>query len=1254
MSKKSKRVTWTRFIPGLQSLEARDVPAGNITAFLSGGMLIVNGSNDVDSFRVSGTGEGSVVIRPLNDCTLNGSSGGQYFGGFSHLAVQTLGGRDQVILENVELKNVTIDTGSDVDVIHLVGGTRIGNTTIRTGDGDDLVIIADARFTGQFSVDTGDGNDRLSIERSRFSGTTFLNGGGGGSDGFGITTTRFDGKFTSGFEAQFTTALPRGLDDTASVSGAGTAKINVLANDQAIQGTMDTTSVIVTKSPSFGTAVVNTDGTITYTRTADGNGSDTFQYVAKNSGGAFTNETFVRISLSGSIDTGAPTVTLTSGASDPTNTSPIPFTATFSENVSGFSSAGITVVNGTASAVTTVDAKTYTFTVTPTGQGNVSATIQANAAKDSAGNSNTAASATVTRGFDTVPPVVTANALTTNDSTPTLTGTVDDSNSTVTVTVNGQNATATVSSGTWTATLGTVLIDGTYTIAVSAEDKAGNTGTASNADGLVIDTVAPVATLTSSTSDPTTTNPVPFSVSFSENVSNFSLAGVTVTGGTAGGFTTVDARNYTFTVTASASGTVTVKVNADAASDAAGNKNAVTEDVSRVVNGVAPSVTLSTTVTSPTNATTIPVVANFSADVIDFAQGNLTLSNATASNFVAVNGNQYKFDLTPTNQGDFTVNIAANSATNNGVGNVASNTLSLVFDTIKPSGTIDSLFTNDTTPTITGTINDSTGKVSVTVNGQTVDGVVTGNTWAATLTTPLNPALYTITAIYSDAAGNQSPDQSPNGLLIETSSPLTQITSSETSPTSAASIPISVIFERGVTGFDESDVAVTNGTLTGFTILDEQNYAFSITPNSDGQVLVNIPAAAAKDFAGNDSAAAVQFTIVSERAAPTATITTTTTSPTSGNTFPVAVTFSETVTGFTQSSLSITNGSVSNFVAVDGSHYTFDVTANTDGNVDVGFAANAASDAAGNGNSAPTPLTVVVDTLPATPLITITSAASPTNLTPLSYMVTFGEPVSEFDGLASSFAVSGGTISNIVTVDTTHITFDITPTVQGDVTVSMLGGKSKDTAGNLSNASGPVTIVFDSVAATPVISTSAVSPTNAGTLSYTVTFDEPVNDFNGLADSFAVSGGSISNIVTVDSTHITFDITPTAQGDVTVSMLSGKSQDTAGNLSNASAPVTVVFDNVGPTGTIDGASISGTAADATTSVSKVEVSILSGGLYWDGTAFTSATEVFNDATGTTAWSYAFTTTGTYTVNARLTDVVNNMNMTTITNTVTIP
>ena len=163
-----------------------------------------------------------------------------------------------------------------------------------------------------------------------------------------------------------------------------------------------------------------------------------------------------------------------------------------------------TEITGTAEAGATVNVDvdgdgTPDFTVVADGDGNWSVTpdtpladgvVISATATDDAGNTSAPASDTV----DAVAPVVAFDDLTTNDTTPALTGTVDDATATVVVTIDGNDYTATNNgNGTWTLADDAVaaLAEGSYTATVTATDPDGNVGT--NTGTVVIDTTAPTA-----------------------------------------------------------------------------------------------------------------------------------------------------------------------------------------------------------------------------------------------------------------------------------------------------------------------------------------------------------------------------------------------------------------------------------------------------------------------------------------------------------------------------------------------------------------------------------------------------------------------------------------------------------------------------------------------------------------------------------------------------------------------------------------
>ncbi len=101
------------------------------------------------------------------------------------------------------------------------------------------------------------------------------------------------------------------------------------------------------------------------------------------------------------LDNTPPTVAMTSLSSNPTHASPIVVTVTFSESVTGFTSTDIVPTNGSVSSFTAVNSTTYTFDLTPTADGLVTANIAAGVATDLAGNGNTIA-AQFSRTYTTV------------------------------------------------------------------------------------------------------------------------------------------------------------------------------------------------------------------------------------------------------------------------------------------------------------------------------------------------------------------------------------------------------------------------------------------------------------------------------------------------------------------------------------------------------------------------------------------------------------------------------------------------------------------------------------------------------------------------------------------------------------------------------------------------------------------------------------------------------------------------------------
>ncbi|HSB57475.1 MAG TPA: Ig-like domain-containing protein, partial [Nitrosopumilaceae archaeon] len=128
-------------------------------------------------------------------------------------------------------------------------------------------------------------------------------------------------------------------------------------------------------------------------------------------------------------------------------------------------------------------------------------------------------------------------------------------------------------------------------------------------------------------------------------------------------------------------GLVTVDVASAVAKDAANNDNTAATQFSITFDTLAPTLILSSSTSSPTSTSPIPVTATFSEDVTGFVVGDITVGNGAAGNFVPVSGTVYTFDVTPAGQGLVTVDVAsavAKDAANND--NTAATQFSITFN----------------------------------------------------------------------------------------------------------------------------------------------------------------------------------------------------------------------------------------------------------------------------------------------------------------------------------------------------------------------------------------------------------------------------------------------------------------------------------------------------------------------------------------------------------------------------------------------
>jgi Ca2+-binding RTX toxin-like protein len=286
-------------------------------------------------------------------------------------------------------------------------------------------------------------------------------------------------------------------------------------------------------------------------------------------------------------------------------------TFTFSEAVTGFANADLTVGNGTLSGVTSGDGGiTYTATLTPTAGLNVSTnaiTLGLSGVADLAGNAGTGAATSANYLLDSIAPtaavVVADNALAAGETslvTITFSEAVTGFSNADLAVANGTLSSVSSADGgisytaTFTPAVSTLASANVITLAnTGLTDLAGNAGAGSTASNTyAIDTARPTATIVLADGSLTAGETSAVTITFSEAVTGFANDDLTVEGGALSAVATSDNITYTATFTPTAAlsdGTNVITLANSGVADAVGNPGTGTSvSANYVVNTIPP------------------------------------------------------------------------------------------------------------------------------------------------------------------------------------------------------------------------------------------------------------------------------------------------------------------------------------------------------------------------------------------------------------------------------------------------------------------------------------------------------------------------------------------------------------------------------------------------------------------------------------------------------------------------------------------
>ena len=247
-----------------------------------------------------------------------------------------------------------------------------------------------------------------------------------------------------------------------------------------------------------------------------------------------------------------------------------------------------------------------------------------------------------------------------------------------------------------------------------------------------------------------------------------------------------------------------------------------------------------------------------------------------------------------------------------------------------------------------------------------------------------------------DLANNQN--LASNTLIVNYTAP--DLTPPAVSLSTAATdvngpFEVNLAFSEQVNGFEQSDITLSNGQLSNLSG-SGLNYTFTVSPITDGQVQIQLPANQVTDLAGNTNLASnvlvVNYTAL-DITPPSVQLSTASTNV--NGPFIVNLTLNEAVTGLELTDVIVSNGLATSLNG-SGLNYEIQIVPGIDGIIEISIPANRFEDLAANPNLASNILVVNYIAPDITPPTIQLSTPLSSVTTVFEVFVTFSEAVTGF------------------------------------------------------------------------------------------------------------------------------------------------------------------------------------------------------------------------------------------------------------------
>lgn len=205
----------------------------------------------------------------------------------------------------------------------------------------------------------------------------------------------------------------------------------------------------------------------------------------------------------------------------------------------------------------------------------------------------------------------------------------------------------------------------------------------------------------------------------------------------------------------------------------------------------------------------------------------------------------YEWDTTLVADGSYKLRFYASDK----AGNSDIVTLDVSVDNTMPGVSIDSYPTpiSDSTPTISGGVDDDTASVHVTINSKTYVATPSAGRWSIT-TDPLTDGAYAVSAVATDTAGNVTYPPANSSITLDTTAPSVTITS----PVTGAQVQ-GVIEISGTVSEATSYTLSINGNIVQTGISGSISYPWDTSNLASGTYVITLSARDDASNVGQDS-----------------------------------------------------------------------------------------------------------------------------------------------------------------------------------------------------------------------------------------------------------------------------------------------------------------------------------------------------------------------------------------------------------------